>query len=147
MNDIYRPPNSYLGINLNETTRPHRFWRVFFWINAAFIPLIFLLLVIVDDISVYDYIDLIVFGLIFIGLYSYGFEKNIFPSVLWKIACLLYPMWFIFYELAGPFFLDMTYYGEPGTVDVFTLISLLFFVPGAVVLYFLGFPKAGNVHK
>jgi hypothetical protein len=139
MTDMYKPPESDLGVNRLVSNRPHVMWRVFFWLNAAMLLLIVFVLAALPGLSILDYVDMAVFGFVVTGLYSYSYSKKILSPIIWKISCLLYILWFVFYEIAGPLLIDMTHYGEPAVLDGFILLSLLFFVPTAYVLYMLGY--------
>lgn len=139
MTDMYKPPESDLGINKLVSNRPHVMWRVFFWFNVAILLLIIFVLAALPGLGILDYIDMIVFGFVLTGIYSFAYSKKMLSTIIWKISCLLYVLWFVFYEIAGPLLIDMTHYGEPAVVDGFILLSLLFFVPTAYVLYVLGY--------
>lgn len=136
---MYKPPESDLGVNRLVSNRPHVMWRVFFWLNAAMLLLIVFVLAALPGLSILDYVDMAVFGFIVTGLYSYSYSKKLLSPIIWKVSSLLYALWFVFYEIAGPFFIDMTHYGEPAVIDGFVLLSLMFFVPTVYVLYLLGY--------
>lgn len=140
MNDIYKPPKSDLTVDENEIVRPHGFWKVFFWINMAFVPLIILgVFFILDDLEPLDFIDLIIFGFTLVGLYSYAFWKIVLTETFWRIFAIGYPLWFVFYEILGSTLIEMNHYGEPATIDGYILVSLLFFLPLSYALYQLAF--------
>lgn len=145
MNEMYKTPESDLGAEEMSNDRPHIMWRVYFWINVVFAPLVLLVIVMTPDISMLDYIDLTVFSFSLLGLYSYSYTKYIVSKTLWKVFFLMYPAWFMFFEVIGPLTIEMTHYGEPAVVDGYLLISLMFVIPTTYVLYMIGFKSKPRV--
>jgi hypothetical protein len=117
MANIYTPPRANISGENGNLNTPHLFWKVFFWINTACIPLIILAIAFSESIGVLDYIDLVIFPFILLTLFGYVFSKKIGPNFLWRLLCILYPAWFLFYEFVAPIVLRIPSFGENVEVD------------------------------
>ncbi|MGL6160177.1 hypothetical protein [Microbulbifer sp.] len=144
MDDIYKAPSSDLEENTDAKFSPHGFWKLFFWIHVVLTPLVLLVVIFEENISVYDYIDLSVFLFNLVVLFGYAFSKKIGGRRFWKGFCFAYIAWVIFYEMVAPFLLDIAQYGDPPTFDMYFVLVPLFTIPTACVIYLYAY-KAKHV--
>ena len=144
MNDIYQTPKSELTNDSGIVIKPHGFWKVFFWIHVVLSPLLILMIFTTENISGFDYFDLLTFPFVLAVLFGYVFSKKIGFRIIWKVSCIIYPLWYVFYEIIAPFFLNLPQYGELATFDAYFIVSPLFAIPTCYALYLYGF-KAEHV--
>lgn len=111
MTNPYTPPQSPLDAT-PTANGPGTFWKIFFWFNMVMLPLIVIGVAMAPALSVMDVIDVTVYALFLVALYGYVFGKRIGAQQSWKIACYVYPAWFVLYEFVLPFGFGMPKYGD-----------------------------------
>ena len=145
--DIYKPPTSQLSDKENGVKKSI-YWRIYFWLHLAIIPLFIYIVFFttISEINILDYIDMSLFPITTIALYSYIYSKKILSSKTYSYVFYFYFLWVIFYEFIAPLVLKIPSYGKVEEVefDIFYLIYILY-VPMFYALFKLG--KKQDVKK
>ena len=132
--DIYSPPESQLDDGSNELQKSI-FWRIYFWFHIALIPLLlWWLSFIKPEVSILDFIDLLLFPIIVVALYSYTYSKKILPFKIYFWFFYFYILWVIFYDFIAPLVLKVPSYGEVVTFDIWYLLYITY-IPTFYVLF------------
>jgi len=137
MEDIYKTPESEVGED--EKVRPHGFWRVFFWVHLVILPILLVMPFFVENLSVYDYIDLGTFIGEIVMLFGYAYSKRIFRASFWKAYLIFYVGWVVAYGFVMPFGFDIPQYGEQTTLDIWFALDPIFYILSISALYFYSF--------
>ena len=139
MENLYETPKSELLDFEKIKIKVHILWKIFFWIHVLVLPFLIPFLIKVNTIHILDYIGVLVFLLNIINLFGYIYSMKLGPNILWRIFCVLYPLWIIFYELISPFILNIPSYGDHTEFNAWLLIPFVFLVPSCIVLYLYAF--------
>ncbi len=128
-------------MEINPRFKPHWFWKLFFWFHILIAP-VFIILVVGEELSVLDWVDIGAFFVIITCLYGYVFSKKIGVAKFWQGICLIYPCWAIFYEFIAPYWFHLPQYGEIYDYDpLFIALALFFIVPTSRAFYLYGFSR------
>lgn len=138
MDNAYKPPESNLKLDTENINEPHYLWKIFFWVYAPLTLISVILLLFIENLSIFDYLDMVIYTIAALGLFGYSFSKALFTQKIWGMFFYLFILWFIFYEVIAPFVLNIPQYGEPAVLDIWLLVYILE-IPIIACLYLYGF--------
>lgn len=135
MDEAYKTPESNLTLEMEHQPRPHWFWRLYFWLHVGMAPLLVIGILLVDNLSLFDYLDLAISPPIFVALYGFAYAKKIGVQLFWRAFSIIYPLWMIFYFVIVGLVLKIPQYGEAVEVDGWLIIDPIFAVITSCALW------------
>lgn len=135
MNDIYKTPESDLIDPTLIIAKPHGFWKFYFWINIALVPLLLLAIFIFETIGTLDWIDLLTFPFTLIALNGYAYSKRYASSKIWRMFYIVYLFWTMFYSIIAAYILKIPQWGEVSVIDLWVTIDLVLLVLTLSAIY------------
>lgn len=136
---IYRSPHSLLDEG-PDTPSTHWFWKVFFWINALLVPLIFAMPFLLENLSIFDYLDQAAWLISLLALFAFAHSKRLFSRRFWRYYAVFYLLWSLYYAGLAPYLLKLETYGQVSEPDLWSLIDPVFILPTVFCMFLYSRP-------
>ncbi|WP_027709239.1 hypothetical protein [Zooshikella ganghwensis] len=144
MTNIYKSPEA--GIEKKEAEKLHfrskTGWKVFFFIVLILEIISLLSLIFGESASLVNTLgEIVIYGLVLLGLYGFAFNKKILVRKFWFLMIFVaffwdgYSMFYQYTELAEEQFLESVPYGAYFAIAIFAFFWLPFLIIQTIAFY------------